>query len=146
MPLDPATGLAQLDIIDCVNGVSDNCSYTLTYTDGSTSKTYRCDSIGVAAAVTVVAIDPSGNITTGTVNITVTETVKPTIATNNYVAVLDASGQATFTAFDAATIADACSGIDSALTTIDGNCHTNGKLYRLSKCELLQLDAERFFR
>ena len=64
-------------------------------------------------SVTVKAYDPSLNITTKTVNVTVLDTIKPVLQVKNHTVYLDTTGNGTMTKYDVvALLYDNC-GIDT---------------------------------
>ncbi len=88
-----ANGNATVTESQINNGSTDNCSIA-TYTLDKT--TFDCSNIG-ANTVTLTASDASGNTSTGTAIVTVTDVTAPTVVAQNITVNLDASGNATIT-------------------------------------------------
>jgi len=97
---------------------SDACGIVSTTVDNDT---FDCSNVG-SNTVTVTVTDSNGNSATCTSNVTVRDTVKPTVTCNDFTVALDAGGNATITTNDIGglTAADACgiAGV-SAQTTFD---------------------------
>ena len=88
-----ATGNGSITIAQVDNGSSDNCGIaTLTLSKSS----FDCSNIG-NNTVYLIATDASGNVDSASAIITVQDVNKPVVVTQNIVASLDASGQATVT-------------------------------------------------
>ncbi|MBL6645177.1 MAG: HYR domain-containing protein [Flavobacteriales bacterium] len=79
---------------------------------------FTCSDVGVVE-VAVTLTDPSGNATSGTVEVTVVDEVAPLVVSTPYIQPLDENGEATYDLSNAVAT-DAC-GIQSfeALTTLD---------------------------
>jgi hypothetical protein len=87
-----ALGQASITANQIDGGSSDNCSYTLTVNKSS----WDCSEIGIDT-VWLKITDASGNVDSASAIITVQDVNKPVVVTQNIVASLDASGQATVT-------------------------------------------------
>ena len=85
-----ATGQATISASDVDNGSMDNCGIDTMYLD---MYSFTCSELG-ANTVILTAEDMSGNTTTTSATVTVEDTIKPTLQTNNLTLYLDASGQA----------------------------------------------------
>ncbi|MBR9833447.1 HYR domain-containing protein [bacterium] len=91
-----ASGQATLTPTDIDNGSSDICG-TVNLSLDSTS--FDCSEIGINSVV-LKGIDASGNTATSMSNVTVIDSIKPTVLTQNITVFLDVSGQATITSSD----------------------------------------------
>jgi gliding motility-associated-like protein len=89
-----ASGAATITASQINNGSTDNCSIASVTVSPST---FTCANIG-ANTVTLTVTDTNGNSATGTAVVTVTETILPTVVTQNVSVALTASGVATITA------------------------------------------------
>ena len=68
-----------------------------TYAGSGSSNTFTCSNVG-NNTVTLSVKDADGNVQTGTANVIVADTIKPTVNTRNVVMCLDAAGNAVVTA------------------------------------------------
>ncbi|WP_051155383.1 BspA family leucine-rich repeat surface protein, partial [Winogradskyella psychrotolerans] len=89
-----ATGNASIVATQIDNGSSDNCAIATMTLDETT---FDCSHIG-DNTVTLTVTDASGNSESATAIVTVLETIKPTVLTQNISILLDAAGQAAITA------------------------------------------------
>jgi gliding motility-associated-like protein len=89
-----ASGQAAITAAQIDNGSTDNCSIA-TRTLNQTA--FNCNNVG-ANTVTLTVTDVSGNIRTGNATVTVVDSIKPTVVTQNITVNLNASGQASITA------------------------------------------------
>jgi gliding motility-associated-like protein len=89
-----ATGQATITAAQIDNGSTDNCAIA---TRTLSQTTFNCNNVG-ANNVTLTVTDASGNIRTGNATVTVVDSIKPTVVTQNITVNLNASGQATITA------------------------------------------------
>ncbi|WP_044103831.1 zinc metalloprotease, partial [Neolewinella persica] len=101
-----ALGMGSVDSSDIVISAMDNCEVvSVTF---SRSLDFTCDDVG-AQEVMLTAVDPSGNVGTDIVTVTVMDTVKPVITVTPQTVVLsDDNGTATLTVPDLASATDAC--------------------------------------
>ena len=86
-----ASGSATLQVSDIDNGSSDNCSLIL----NPDRTDFDCSDVGLTIPVLLTGTDPSGNFATCTAQVTVLDTVRPTIITKPYTVMLDPSGNGT---------------------------------------------------
>ncbi|WBX72418.1 T9SS type B sorting domain-containing protein [Tenacibaculum retecalamus] len=119
-----ANGNASIVVADIDNGSSDNCgidSRSLDITD------FTCSDIG-ANNVTLTVEDVNGNISTNTAIVTVSESVAPTVVTQDITVALDANGSVSITTGDIDNgSSDGCSGIASmSLDQSTFDCPTLG--------------------
>jgi gliding motility-associated-like protein len=100
-----ATGSVTITSTDIDNGSADACgSPTLSLSKG----TFSCADVG-ANTIQLIATDVNNNIDSSSAIVTVVDTIKPTVITNNVTVYLDASGNATITTTDVDNgSADAC--------------------------------------
>ena len=89
-----ATGAASITAAQVDNGSSDNCSVDSLYLDQTG---FDCSDTGVNV-VTLTAVDPSGNSSSATADITVLDTISPSVVSQNLTVYLDATGAASITA------------------------------------------------
>ena len=118
-----ATGAASITAAQVDNGSSDNCSVDSLYLDQTA---FDCSETGVNV-VTLTAVDPSGNSSSVTADITVLDTISPSVIAQNMTTYLDAAGNANITSqeIDAGSL-DNC-GIDT-MTVVPSsfNCGDTG--------------------
>ena len=102
-------GSAKLNKMDIDNGSYDNCNIdSLKLSD----TLFNCSQTGVNV-VTVTAYDPSMNISTATVKVTVLDTIKPVLQVKNHTIYLDTTGAAKMSKYAViALLYDNC-GIDT---------------------------------
>ena len=104
------------------NGSTDNCdidSLNLDITD------FDCSDMGTNS-VTITAVDVNGNSSSTTADITVMDTISPTMASQNLTIYLDASGAASITAANVDNgSTDNCS-FDLSLSQSDFTCEDEG--------------------
>ena len=102
-------GSAKLNKMDIDNGSYDNCNIdSMKLSD----TLFNCNQTGVNV-VTVTAYDPSMNISTATVKVTVLDTIKPVLQVQNHTIYLDTTGNAKMSKFAViALLYDNC-GIDT---------------------------------
>ncbi|QTN38259.1 HYR domain-containing protein [Cryomorphaceae bacterium] len=118
-----ANGQPVLTVTDLGLIFSDNCGVTGANYDISQ---FDCDNTGVQSLAIVVS-DASGNTTTCTSQVTVLDTVSPTISCQNVSVQLDASGQATLASSDALVSGtDNCPGTTYALSKSTFDCSDLG--------------------
>ncbi|MDA7836714.1 T9SS type A sorting domain-containing protein [Salibacteraceae bacterium] len=117
-----ASGSASITAAQVDNGSSDNCSVDSLYLDQSN---FDCSETGVNV-VTLTAVDPSGNSSSATADITVLDTISPTMLSQNLTVYLDASGSASITAAQVDNgSSDNCS-VDISLSQSDFTCMNEG--------------------
>jgi hypothetical protein len=87
-----ASGAASISIADIDSSSSDNCSSSLSLDITS----FDCNDVG-ANTVTLTATDVNSNVDSATAVVTVVDTIRPTVLTNNPTVYLDASGAASIT-------------------------------------------------
>ncbi|MDC1518985.1 HYR domain-containing protein [bacterium] len=85
-----ASGAASITTNDINNSSFDNCGIISLSLDDTS---FRCNDVG-ANAVTLTATDVNGNVDAATAVVTVVDTIKPTVLTNNLPIYLNASGTA----------------------------------------------------
>ncbi len=117
-----ATGAASITAAQVDNGSSDNCSVDSLYLD---QIDFDCSETGVNV-VTLTAVDASGNSSSVTADITVLDTISPTMASQNLTVYLDATGAASITAAQVDNgSSDNCS-VDLSLSQSDFTCEHEG--------------------
>ena len=117
-----ATGAASITAAQVDNGSSDNCSVDSLYLDQTD---FDCSETGVNV-VTLTAVDPSGNSSSVTADITVLDTISPSVISQNITVYLDAAGMVSITAGQADNgSSDNCS-VDLSLSQSDFTCEHEG--------------------
>jgi hypothetical protein len=117
-----ATGAASITAAQVDNGSSDNCSVDSLYLDQTD---FDCSETGVNV-VTLTAVDPSGNSSSVTADITVLDTISPTMVIQNLTVYLDAAGAASITAAQVDNgSSDNCS-VELSLSQSDFTCEHEG--------------------
>ena len=117
-----ASGSASITAAQVDNGSSDNCSVDSLYLDQTD---FDCSETGVNV-VTLTAVDASGNSSSVTADITVLDTISPTMASQNLTVYLDATGGASITAAQVDSgSSDNCS-VDLSLSPSDFTCMNEG--------------------
>ena len=117
-----ATGAAGITAVQVDNGSSDNCSVDSLYLDQTA---FDCSETGVNV-VTLTAVDPSGNSSSVTADITVLDTISPSVVSQNITVYLDAAGMVSITAGQADNgSSDNCS-VDLSLSQSDFTCEHEG--------------------
>jgi len=102
-------GSAKLNKMDIDNGSYDNCNIdSMKLSD----TLFNCNQIGVNV-VTIKAYDPSLNITTKTVKVTVLDTIKPVLQVKNNTVYLDTTGSAKMSKYAIITLLYDNCGIDT---------------------------------
>ena len=91
-----ASGTATVSSTDVDNGSTDNCSIQSIALSNSN---FTCANIG-ANAVLVTVTDVNGNADTATATVTVSDTISPTVVTQNATVYLDATGSASIVVAD----------------------------------------------
>lgn len=89
-------GTYTLDPSEIDNGSTENCDVTLSVSPN----TFDCMDVGTPMTVTLTAIDPSGNTSTCTAEVTVNSIADPVCVTQDITINLDANGEASYTAAD----------------------------------------------
>jgi hypothetical protein len=89
------SGAASITTTDIDSNSFDNCSITLSLDIFN----FDCNDVG-ANTVILTATDVSGNVDSATAVVTVVDTIRPTVLTNNPTVYLDASGAASITTTD----------------------------------------------
>jgi hypothetical protein len=89
------SGAASITTTDIDSNSFDNCSITLSLDIFN----FDCNDVG-ANTVILTATDVSGNVDSATAVVTVVDTIRPTVLTNNPTVYLDASGAASITTND----------------------------------------------
>lgn len=114
-----AAGLPVLTVTDLGLIFSDNCGVTDINYDISN---IDCDNVGVQN-LNIILSDAAGNSTTCVSQVTVIDTISPTIQCQDVTLSLDASGQAALTVSDALVSgSDNCSGTTYALSQTSFDC------------------------
>ncbi|MBT7749721.1 MAG: T9SS type A sorting domain-containing protein [Flavobacteriales bacterium] len=117
-----ASGSASITAAQVDNGSSDNCSVDSLYLDQTD---FDCSDT-VVNEVTLTAVDASGNSSSVTADITVLDTISPTMASQNLTVYLDATGGASITAAQVDSgSSDNCS-VDLSLSPSDFTCMNEG--------------------
>ena len=102
-------GSAKLNKMDIDNGSYDNCNIdSMKLSD----TLFNCNQIGLNV-VTIKAYDPSLNITTKTVKVTVLDTIKPVLQVKNNTVYLDTTGSAKMSKYAIITLLYDNCGIDT---------------------------------
>jgi gliding motility-associated-like protein len=91
-----ASGTASINVGVIDNGSTDNCAIDTLYLDQTN---FTCADT-TSQTVTLTAIDISGNIGLNTAIVTILDTIRPTVLTQNISVYLDQNGEANFTAND----------------------------------------------
>ena len=118
-----ATGAASITAAQVDNGSSDNCSVDSLYLDQTG---FDCSDTGVNV-VTLTAVDPSGNSSSATADITVLDTISPSVVSQNLTVYLDAAGAASITAAQVDNgSSDNCSVDSLYLDQTDFDCSETG--------------------
>jgi gliding motility-associated-like protein len=104
-----AFGKTTMTASDFDNGSYDNCNIdSLIMSD----TTFDCSQTGINV-ITITGVDPSRNRTSSTINVTVYDTIKPTLQVKNHTVYLDTTGNATMTKMNViALLYDNC-GVDT---------------------------------
>ena len=89
------TGQATITAAQIDNGSTDNCGITSLSIAPST---FTCADVGTPVQVTLTATDGSGNMSTCTTSVTVTDPVPPNVSTQNITVQLNSSGTVGITA------------------------------------------------
>ncbi len=89
------SGSAQISSSQVDNGTSDNCGFTLSLSDSL----FNCGDTGVNS-IQLIAVDQSGNSAIDLANITVLDTISPTLSLVQPMVFLDANGQGSVTQAD----------------------------------------------
>ncbi len=89
-----ATGNVSITPTQIDNGSTDNCTISSRVLDVSS---FTCANENMTNTVTLTVTDNSGNSQTGTAIVTVMDTVKPTVVTQNITAYLDGTGNVSIT-------------------------------------------------
>ena len=87
------SGSATINPADVNNGSTDNCPGTLLLFLSRTS--FSCSDLGAAVPVILTGTDASGNTASCTSNVTVLDTVSPTVNAKTFTLVLDTAGTGT---------------------------------------------------
>jgi hypothetical protein len=88
-------GAASITTASVDNGSYDNCTFTLSLDNTS----FTCDNVG-ANTVTLTAVDASGNTTSATATVMVTDAILPTVLPTNINVYLDENGNTSITVAD----------------------------------------------
>ncbi len=117
------TGSVTIAASDVDNGSTDNCGIASSTIDVST---FTCSGIG-SNTVTLTVTDVNGNINSGTATVTVADTLKPTVVTQNFTANLDGSGNVSITVSDIDNGSnDNCGIATTSLSQTDFSCADAG--------------------
>ncbi len=117
-----ATGSATITGAQINNGSTDACGVNASLLSVSPS-TFTCSNIGVNT-VTLSVTDNNGNVKTGTAIVTVADTVRPVVITQNITVQLNATGNATITAGQVNNgSTDAC-GVNTSLLSVSPSTFT----------------------
>lgn len=112
--------------VDGILGAGITISNLFVFTTDGSQMSFDCSQVGVNT-VTLVAIDPSGNTTTCTSQVTVEDNVAPAIVCQNIVAQLDATGNVSIIPADVtASATDACGIASSTLDVSAFTCANVG--------------------
>ncbi|NQV52398.1 MAG: gliding motility-associated C-terminal domain-containing protein, partial [Flavobacteriales bacterium] len=91
-----ATGLYTLTAAELDSASYDACGITYSLS----ASNFDCSDHGSTYTITLTGTDPSGNVGTGTTDVTVIDATLPTVTTQNHNAILDASGNASIVVND----------------------------------------------
>ena len=117
-----ASGAASISIADIDSSSSDNCSSSLSLDITS----FDCNDVG-ANTVTLTATDVNSNVDSATAVVTVVDTIRPNVLTNNPTVYLDASGAASITTTDINNSSfDNCGIISLSLDATSFSCNDVG--------------------
>ena len=117
-----ASGVASITAAQVDNGSTDNCDIDSLYLDITD---FDCSDVGVNS-VTITAVDVNSNSSSTTADITVMDTISPTMVSQNLTIYLDASGVASITAAQVDSgSTDNCS-FDLSLSQSDFTCEDEG--------------------
>ncbi|MCH2230957.1 MAG: HYR domain-containing protein [Crocinitomicaceae bacterium] len=121
------TGNATIVAADIDGGSTDFCPVTLSIPAGLGSDQFDCTTLG-ANTVTLTVTDDNGNTATCDATVTVEDIEAPTVTCNNFIAQLDAAGNATITADDIGglTAADNCGVASVIASTTSFTCANIG--------------------
>ena len=118
-----ASGSVTIDSTNVDNGSTDNCSIQ---TIALSNSSFTCANIG-ANAVLVTVTDLNGNADTATATVTVSDTISPTVNTQNVTVYLDATGSASITTSDIDNSStDNCSVQTLSLDSTQFDCSETG--------------------
>jgi gliding motility-associated-like protein len=115
-----ASGAASITTADVDNGSNDNC----TVVSLSLSKTtnFDCSEVG-ANTVKLYVTDANNNVDSATATVTVSDTIKPTVATQAVTVYLDGNGAASITTTDVDNgTSDNCSVVSLSLSKTSFTC------------------------
>ena len=116
------SGAASITTTDIDSNSFDNCSITLSLDIFN----FDCNDVG-AITVILTATDVSGNVDSATAVVTVVDTLRPTVLTNNTTVYLDASGAASITTNDINNSSfDNCGIISLSLDATSFSCNDVG--------------------
>ena len=91
-----ASGAGSVTVADIDNGSTDNCSIA---TRTLSKSSFDCSNVG-ANTIYLIVTDVNGNIDSASAVVTVQDTIKPTVLTQNVTVSLDASGAGSVTVAD----------------------------------------------
>ena len=112
-----STGAATITASQINNGSTDACGIA---TLAVSPNTFTCSNVG-ANTVTLTVTDVNGNIKTGTAVVTVADTVRPVVLTQNITVQLNSAGTTTITAAQVNNgSTDAC-GVNTSLLSVSPN-------------------------
>ncbi len=118
-----ATGNISIDSSNVDNGSTDNCSIQSIALSNSN---FTCANVGTNA-VLVTVTDVNGNADTATATVTVSDTISPTVNTQNVTVYLDATGSASITTADINNgTTDNCSIQSLSLDSTQFDCSETG--------------------
>jgi gliding motility-associated-like protein len=118
-----ANGTTTIDSTHVDNGSTDNCSIQ---SIALSATNFTCANVG-ANAVLVTVTDVNGNSDTATATVTVSDTISPTVNTQNITVYLDATGSASITTSDIDNSStDNCSIQSLSLDSTQFDCSETG--------------------
>nr|MCU0423791.1 HYR domain-containing protein [Bacteroidia bacterium] len=119
-----AAGTATVSALQLNNGTNDACGVASL---SASQTSYTCANVGTPVTVTLTATDLNGNTNTGTAVVTVLDSIRPVVVTQNRTIYLNASGTATISA---ALVnngsSDACGVAALSLSRTSFNCANIG--------------------
>ncbi|MEI7977786.1 MAG: T9SS type A sorting domain-containing protein [Bacteroidota bacterium] len=119
------TGVATITAAQVNNGSTDNCGVNTSLLS-VTPSSFTCSNIG-ANTVVLSVTDVNGNVRTGTAIVTIADTVRPVVVTQNITVQLNSAGSATITASQINNGSnDACGIASVTASPLTFNCTNRG--------------------
>jgi gliding motility-associated-like protein len=119
-----ASGNASTSAAEVDNGSADTCGIANRFLNDST---FTCADVGAPVPVVLTITDVNGNTDTAQVEITILDTVSPTVIVNNSFVYVDSNGSVTISpAFVDGGTFDNCAIASLTLDTTDFNCSGHG--------------------